>query len=744
MLTLRRLTVEGFRSVYGAVDVALAPGAFLIEGQNGAGKTTLAAEALHWLLFGQNLRGEYVENVVNRDASAARVRAVFHVPEVGGAVMERTRTKSGRQTFTFTARDGTDLLAGAGTTSAAFKEPVERWLGMTAATVRATVFYSPGRGLLSLTDAKRRELLEGAFGLEWLRGARDVVVERLKQVRADLAQAQIDAARAQERAQNNRQGAEELRAQADAARAAAQADAQAEVERLEAELSRLQVDRAAKERAAEERSRAVAASEQALAAARESERKVLAARSTLLTQRADAEREQRTAEAEAAKQGRLVEDLDAGRSTTCPTCLRPYSPEDIARARAAALDAQQQALATAARHARTVERADAGVARLQDILDRPDGVRASLARVGEELEAARREQRAAEAALAAVVAQIENAIQPQLTAARNAMLADGTAAERLVEAATKAEASAEEAEKQAARLAAEILRMEKRAAMLAWWREGFGPRGIRSFVLEGVLPALARLATYYVGRMSDNALAIEISPTRRTRSGKEVEQIDIVVRNVRGIDSVQDCSTGEMRLADVALTLALYDMAVARGGRGLGLLVLDEALDSLDEARAGAVAELLDDLGARGMAVGVVSHSDDVRSHFDRHWLVARGVDGWTTLATDGPAPPPLEEDEPPAAAAPSPETAEEQPAPPAAQPATAPPQRMTLRDARKRVTALFKARGIGRKRKPVYVAMVNPAKKLAGTLNREETMRLIEILEQLGGDGMGDDDGQV
>jgi exonuclease SbcC len=77
-------------------------------------------------------------------------------------------------------------------------------------------------------------------------------------------------------------------------------------------------------------------------------------------------------------------------------------------------------------------------------------------------------------------------------------------------------------------------------------------------------------------------------------------------------------SGGEEDIANLALRLAISQMIAERAGQPLSLLVLDEIFGSLDEERRAAVVELLRGLADRFPQVILITHIDTVRDGFDR------------------------------------------------------------------------------------------------------------------------------
>jgi DNA repair protein SbcC/Rad50 len=81
--------------------------------------------------------------------------------------------------------------------------------------------------------------------------------------------------------------------------------------------------------------------------------------------------------------------------------------------------------------------------------------------------------------------------------------------------------------------------------------------------------------------------------------------------NAGQVRSARTLSGGETFLASLALALALADQVAglaAAGAARLDALFLDEGFGTLDPDTLDVVATALDELGARGRMVGVVTH----------------------------------------------------------------------------------------------------------------------------------------
>ena len=97
--------------------------------------------------------------------------------------------------------------------------------------------------------------------------------------------------------------------------------------------------------------------------------------------------------------------------------------------------------------------------------------------------------------------------------------------------------------------------------------------------------------------------------------------------NADEVRSARTLSGGETFLASLALALALADRiaAMASGGAArLDAIFLDEGFGTLDPDTLDVVASAVEDLGAAGRMVGVVSHVAELAERVPVRFEVAR------------------------------------------------------------------------------------------------------------------------
>ena len=178
MIKPTRIRIRGYRSIKDEMEYTYGEGCTLIHGENGGGKTTVVADALFWCLFGTSLRGREVDRIINKDSKEASVSVDMEVPGLGPATFERARPTKGKSSFSVKLANGTDLLAGIGTSVSAKKAKVEDLLGMDQGTVQQVSFYCPELAFMNQRNSSRVKILEDMLGLKWVKEAQDASKSR--------------------------------------------------------------------------------------------------------------------------------------------------------------------------------------------------------------------------------------------------------------------------------------------------------------------------------------------------------------------------------------------------------------------------------------------------------------------------------------------------------------------------------------------------------------------------------------
>lgn len=145
-------------------------------------------------------------------------------------------------------------------------------------------------------------------------------------------------------------------------------------------------------------------------------------------------------------------------------------------------------------------------------------------------------------------------------------------------------------------------------ADIEFWDKAFGPSGIRSYILDSVVPYLTNRAQHYADILLDGSLTISFETQKATKGGDLREQFQIKVDNAFGADGYGGNSAGERQRVDLCVALALHDLARTRAKNPIELMVFDEAFERVDEAGVERVVRLLHKESKEWKSCFVITH----------------------------------------------------------------------------------------------------------------------------------------
>lgn len=155
--------------------------------------------------------------------------------------------------------------------------------------------------------------------------------------------------------------------------------------------------------------------------------------------------------------------------------------------------------------------------------------------------------------------------------------------------------------------------------------------GFEKWVLDEALERLVLGATQILHDLSGGAYSLLLDP--KTRS--------FFVRDHKNADALRSARTlsgGETFLASLALALALADQVAemaAAGAVRLESIFLDEGFGTLDPDTLDTVASAIEELGARGRMVGLVSHVRELAERMPVRYVVEKGPSTSTISRVD-------------------------------------------------------------------------------------------------------------
>ncbi len=138
-----------------------------------------------------------------------------------------------------------------------------------------------------------------------------------------------------------------------------------------------------------------------------------------------------------------------------------------------------------------------------------------------------------------------------------------------------------------------------------------GTRGVRAHLLSQTLDGIEALANVWLTRLRSK-IVVEIRSYTEKKTGGTMDAISLGLVGVGGEHGYLGASAGERRRVDVAILLALAEIAGTSSGAGKMParlpIFLDEIFDSLDETGVDAVIEVLRTL-SEDRAVVLITHN---------------------------------------------------------------------------------------------------------------------------------------
>lgn len=158
---------------------------------------------------------------------------------------------------------------------------------------------------------------------------------------------------------------------------------------------------------------------------------------------------------------------------------------------------------------------------------------------------------------------------------------------------------------------------------LTFWKEAFGLNGIKSALLENIIPFLNTQVNKYLSNLSEGTV-VEFSNSKLLKSGKLSEgfTIDVFVGE-RKVDYFS-ASGGERKRIDIAIVLAIQDLLAVRSSKGINIVFMDEVFDALDITGAENVVSLLADMNKSKGSIFLITHNNDFKTYFSNILTVVK------------------------------------------------------------------------------------------------------------------------
>lgn len=176
-------------------------------------------------------------------------------------------------------------------------------------------------------------------------------------------------------------------------------------------------------------------------------------------------------------------------------------------------------------------------------------------------------------------------------------------------------------------LSASLEEISSRVRVRAYWDTALSPKGgCRMSLLQDALGQLSEYSVDYSNLISNGRVSPQIFITPKGEVGFEVTQL--VGQRKYGLSS-----SGQRRMVDLGIQLALARLSSKYSGFTSNLMILDEVEDKLDASARRHLVTLLTKIAEEeNKLILIASHNKDIKSYVERVWLVEQ-TDGVSRLA---------------------------------------------------------------------------------------------------------------
>jgi len=165
-------------------------------------------------------------------------------------------------------------------------------------------------------------------------------------------------------------------------------------------------------------------------------------------------------------------------------------------------------------------------------------------------------------------------------------------------------------------------------AYLDFWVEAFGPKGLKSYILDSRLQELTDAANQWVRLLTGGTIWVQFEAVKQTQSKKIINSPDVRVCRWNPDGTITErnfrsWSGGEKQRISFAIDFGLSRLIASRAKQSYDLLILDEVFRHLDQAGKEAVMDMLITLSKEKSSMFVVEHDTEFQAAFE-HRIVVR------------------------------------------------------------------------------------------------------------------------
>lgn len=626
MLTLAKIRIENFLSVSSpSIELTLKNrGVVGVFGRNddtnasdsnGAGKSALFSESLAWCLFGETLRGISSDDVVNRKTGKNCSVSLFIEEDMSSYEIIRTRkmSKAKKANDLLVYLNGQNITKG---TNQDTQELINSIIGMDFNTFVQSVLLSYGTTPFSqMTDKEKNEVFENILELDKLAKVKEVASKDANKINSELTRINIEI-------EKQKLYVNDLKIRSGKLKQASNEFEETKSRTIQdlrntlnelietQETLKVSVDSIPSIKDALDKANKDLLDKQTVYNAFLSE--ISKVESSLVDQRASIRSIIESLKRDVKASSAASSGVASKAGGTCPECLQNVSTGHV--------DAVLQ------RHEAHVRDTEAKIVSLSEKLQT---VNENLVSLGERKESTRK-------LLDNEVGQIQSDIlsltKKEMLAKRDAQDLKKTSQsifdyrnriEEEEKTTNTFEEMYKEADVQYKQHLGELKTLEQSASTireehkyLSIVVDMFGNGGIKSRIIDCVLPFLQGRTQKYLDLLSDSKISVSFSTTKELKKGGTKNELLVNAMNSQGADVYKGNSAGEKQRIDLSIGWALGDLAASRSSKRIRLKVCDEIFTHIDSTGADALFKLLNKAAEEYESVFCITHDTNLQSQF--------------------------------------------------------------------------------------------------------------------------------
>ncbi len=167
----------------------------------------------------------------------------------------------------------------------------------------------------------------------------------------------------------------------------------------------------------------------------------------------------------------------------------------------------------------------------------------------------------------------------------------------------------------------ELKKYEELLPYYNFWVNGFGDTGVKSFVIEQIIPVLNQQINYWLQFLIDNNIIVKFD---------KFLNVEITRPNNLGTFTYGQGSGGEKKRIDLAITLAFAYITKLRSNSNNNIIFLDELAESIDVVEG--IQRTLKEL-SKDYTVFLITHRPDLLNSLEnKKKIIVKKENGFSKL----------------------------------------------------------------------------------------------------------------